>query len=114
MTAFTDIRAALESEIASISGVPDDRAWENVRFEPTTGSNWLRMSLFPTMTRAAVAGSNPQLRYQGIFTAKFSPGDIFTSGSTNVRISYSERQSGRSDGGWYFVPVTVGWFSYRQ
>jgi hypothetical protein len=39
MTAMTDIRAALEQQLVTVTGIPSssNRAWENVRFEPTPG-----------------------------------------------------------------------------
>ena len=47
MGAFTEIRAALESEIGNITGIPaaTQRAWENARFEPTVGIPWVQMQL---------------------------------------------------------------------
>lgn len=140
MSAFNEIRAALESEIANISGIPSasNRAWENARFEPATDpmTTWIQMRLDPLESRPAVRGINPQILYEGLFTVTiFAPqktgpaaaetladairdaytvNDTFTSGSTTVRIRYSERDPGFSDGPWFAIPVVVSWYTYRS
>jgi hypothetical protein len=48
-----DIRAALESHLAATSGLPSI-AYENVAFEPTTGTSFLKVQYLPTVTRPAV------------------------------------------------------------
>ena len=134
-----DIRAALESHLAGTSGLPSI-AYENVAFEPTTGTSFLKVQYFPTATRPAVRGLNPQLRYQGIFAVTvFTPEgkgpaaaddysnkvidafaattDIsFTNGDAEtikVSIDYAERQQGIIDSPWYFVPINIGWYIYK-
>jgi len=137
MSAFTEIRAALESEIGNIPGIPAaaQRAWENARFEPTVGTTWVRMQLEPLEQRPAVRGSSPQMLYEGLFVVTaFSPqkegpaaaetladairgaftvDDTFTAGTTTVRIRYAERDSGFSDGPWFGIPVYISWYTYR-
>jgi hypothetical protein len=134
-----DIRAALESHLAGTSGLPSI-AYENVAFEPTTGTSFLKVQYLPTATRPAVRGLNPQLRYQGIFAVTvFTPEgkgpaaaddysnkvidafaattDIsFTNGDAEtikVSIDYAERQQGIIDSPWYFVPINIGWYIYK-
>ena len=134
-----DIRAALESHLAGTSGLPSI-AYENVSFEPTTGTSFLKVQYLPTVTRPAVRGLNPQLRYQGIFAVTvFTPEgkgpaaaddysnkvidafaattDIsFTNGDAEtikVSIDYAERQQGIIDSPWYFVPINIGWYIYK-
>ncbi len=134
-----DIRAALESHLAGTSGLPSI-AYENVAFEPTTGTSFLKVNYLPTATRPAVRGLNPQLRYQGIFAVTvFTPEgkgpaaaddysnkvidafasttDIsFTNGDAEtikVSIDYAERQQGIIDSPWYFVPINIGWYIYK-
>jgi len=134
-----DIRAALESHLAGTSGLPSI-AYENVPFEPTTGTSFLKVQYLPTVTRPAVRGLNPQLRYQGIFAVTvFTPEgkgpaaaddysnkvidafaattDIsFTNGDAEtikVSIDYAERQQGIIDSPWYFVPINIGWYIYK-
>lgn len=138
MTAYTDIRAALEQQAITASGFPNaaNRAWENVRFEPTPGTSWARLSLIPSQSRPAVRGPSPQLLYEGLLLcdifapegtganaaetladavrAVFTVDDVLTVNSTNVRIRWSERGQGLVDSPWYQVPVTVSWYSYRS
>lgn len=137
MSVGNDIRAALEQEIANVSGVPasSQRAWENARFEPTTGTTWLRMRLQPTETRPATRGDSPQIRHQGLFLVDvFAPADegpasaetladairdrytvskVLTENSTNVRFDYAERGQGVIDHPWYMVPVAIAWYAYE-
>ena len=134
-----DIRAALESHLSATSGLPSI-AYENVAFEPTTGTSFLKVQYLPTVTRPAVRGLNPQLRYQGVFSVTvFAPEgqgpataddyankvidafaattDIsFTNGDAEtiiVSIDYAERQQGIIDSPWYFVPINIGWYIYK-
>ena len=134
-----DIRAALESHLAATSGLPSI-SYENVAFEPTTGTSFLTVQYLPTVTRPAVRGLNPQLRYQGVFSVTvFAPEgqgpataddyankvidafaattDIsFTNGDAEtiiVSIDYAERQQGMIDSPWYFVPINIGWYIYK-
>lgn len=62
-----DIRAALETHLSNISGLPDI-AYENVPYEPTTGQSFIRVAYVPTLRRPAVRGRNPQQEYRGIFS----------------------------------------------
>ena len=134
-----DIRAALESHLSATSGLPSI-AYEKVAFEPTTGTSFLKVQYLPTVTRPAVRGLNPQLRYQGVFSVTvFAPEgqgpataddyankvidafaattDIsFTNGDAEtiiVSIDYAERQQGMIDSPWYFVPINIGWYIYK-
>ena len=134
-----DIRAALESKLAATADLPTI-AYENVAFEPTTGTSFLKVQYLPTVTRPAVRGLNPQLRYQGVFSVTvFTPEgkgpataddytntvidafaattDIsFTNGDAEtitVSIDYAERQQGMVDSPWYFVPINIGWYIYN-
>lgn len=137
MTAYSDIRAALEQRVITVTGFPNaaNRAWENVRFEPTDGTTWARMTLAPSSSRPAVRGASPQILYEGLFLCDifapegtgpnaaetladavrdaFTVDDVLTQGSTNVRFRWSERNQGIPDSPWYQVPVTVSWYSYR-
>ena len=138
MTAMTDIRAALEQQVVTVSGFPSaaNRAWENVRFEPTPGTTWARMQIIPSAMRPSVRGPSPQILYEGIFLVDifapegngangadalsdairnaFTVDDILTENTTAVRFRWSERGQGLIDSPWYQVPVTVNWYSYRS
>jgi hypothetical protein len=134
-----DIRAALETHISTTANLPTI-AYENVVFEPTTGTSFIRVQYLPTVTRPAVRGLNPQLRYQGVFAVTvFTPEgngpstaddyvnkvinafqattDIsFTNSQSQtikVSIDYAERQQGLIDSPWYYVPINIGWYIYK-
>ena len=136
MSVFSDIRTALESQIASVTGIPSaaNRSWENVRFEPTTGTPWVRMTLLPGESRPAIRGENPVLSYLGLFQVdvfepsgggprtadtladairdQFSSGTDITVNTTTTRIRWSERLPGRLDPPWYMVPIQISWYTY--
>ena len=134
-----DIRAALETHISTTANLPDI-AYENVAFEPTTGISFIRVQYLPTVTRPAVRGLNPQLRYQGVFAVTvFTPegnGPSTADGYVNkvidafqattdisftnaesetikLSIDYAERQQGLIDSPWYYVPINIGWYIYK-
>jgi len=134
-----DIRAALETHISNTANLPDI-AYENVAFEPTTGTSFIRVMYLPTVTRPAVRGLNPQLRYQGVFAVTvFTPegnGPSTADGYVNkvidafqattdisftnaesetikLSIDYAERQQGLIDSPWYYVPINIGWYIYK-
>jgi len=134
-----DIRAALETHISTTADLPDI-SYENVAFEPTTGTSFIRVMYLPTVTRPAVRGLNPQLRYQGVFAVTvFTPegnGPSTADGYVNkvidafqattdisftnaesetikLSIDYAERQQGLIDSPWYYVPINIGWYIYK-
>tara|TARA_R110002124_G_scaffold237822_1_gene403093 strand:- start:199 stop:621 length:423 start_codon:yes stop_codon:yes gene_type:complete len=134
-----DIRAALETHISTTANLPTI-AYENVAFEPTTGTSFVKVQYLPTITQPAVRGLNPQLRYQGIFAVTvFTPEgngpstaddyvnkvinafqattDIsFTNAQSEtikLSIDYAERQQGLIDSPWYYVPINIGWYIYK-
>jgi hypothetical protein len=131
------IRAALETHLSTISGLPDI-AYENVPYEPTTGQSFIRVAYMPTLRRPAVRGLNPQLEYRGLLALNvYAPEgsgpavcedivekllegfgattDItYNDGSDDyaVCIDYAERSIGITDAPWYLIPVNIGWFIY--
>jgi len=134
-----DIRAALETHISTTANLPTI-AYENVVFDPTTSISFIRVQYLPTVTRPAVRGLNPQLRYQGVFAVTvFTPEgngpstaddyvnkvinafqattDIsFTNAQSEtikLSIDYAERQQGLIDSPWYYVPINIGWYIYK-
>jgi len=135
----SDIRAALETHISNTANLPDI-SYENVAFDPTTGTSFIRVQYLPTLTQPAVRGINPQLRYQGVFMVTvFTPEgngpstaddyankvinafaattDIsFTNAQSEtikLSIRYAERKQGLIDSPWYYVPINIGWYIYK-
>ena len=136
---YDDIRAALEVRLAAVSGIPAI-AYENVAFSPTTGTSFVKAKFIPTSRRPAVRGTNPQQRYEGVFTVFcYTPGgngpataddladkvieafdattDIsFTNAASEtiiVSVDYAERDNGFIDNPWYYVAVNIGWYLYK-
>jgi len=134
-----DIRAALETHISNTANLPDI-SYENVAFDPTTGTSFISVRYMPTSTKPAVRGLNPQLRYQGVFYVTVSTpegngpstADDYTnkvidafqattdisftnakSETIKVSIDYAERRQGLIDSPWYHVPISIGWYIYK-
>ena len=131
---YDDIRAALETNLISVSGLPSV-GWENVQFSPTTGTPYVKPRLIPTRREPAVRGTNPQMFYQGIYRVECyvpedqgpSAGDELADkiidafeaatdvsySGTIVSIRYAEREMAEIDGPFYMIPVNIGWYIYR-
>lgn len=131
---YDDIRAALETNLSSVSGLPSV-GWENVQFSPTTGIPYVKPRLIPTRREPAVRGTNPQMFYQGIYRVECyvpedqgpSAGDELADkiidafeaatdvsySGTIVSIRYAEREMAEIDGPFYMIPVNIGWYIYR-
>lgn len=130
---YDNIRAALETTLNSVDGIPSV-AWENVQFKPTTGQSYIKPRFLPTRREPAVRGTNPQMYYQGVFRIDcFVPEgegpaagddladsiieafeattDVSYSGTT-VSIRYAEREMAEVDGPFYVIPVNIGWYIY--
>lgn len=133
-TPYKTIRAALETKLASITGIPEI-SWENRQYSPTTGTPFVRVSFIPTVSEPAVRGLSPQMYYQGMLTVDccvpegFGPAEAddladlilnafpatsdVTYGDFVLPIRYSERGQGLQNGVFYMVPVTIGWYLYQ-
>ena len=130
---YKDIRRGLEYKLSQVSGIPDI-AYENINYDPTTGTSWVRPTFTPTSRRPAVRGSNPQQLYLGLFRVDcfvaegngplygdnlansiiedFDATTDITFNSKVVSIDYAERGEGRIDSPWYFIPINIGWYIY--
>lgn len=133
MTIINDIRACLDTHLSGTVGIPTI-ARQNVPFEPTTGTSFVKANLIPTSRRPAVRGLNPQQRYDGIYSLLIctpeglGPGagydiadlllarfDATTDISYNnyiVSIDYAEVRTSYLDSPFYCTPITVGWYIY--
>ena len=135
MPIMSDIRATLDTALASVSGLPDI-AFENAPFEQVAGVAHLRTALFLTSRRPAVRGPNPQHRYQGLYQVTiavpkdkgtgvaFDYADLIMTefdGSTdiigtdvNVSIEYAELGGQVFDEPFFLLPVQVAWYMYAD
>jgi len=134
MSLFSDIRAALEEQVSTISGVPTNLSWENVDFNPTHGESYLRLELVPISSEPAVRGFNPQEVHRGRFSVgvfvpenegpnaadtladavrdAFSPTTQLTKNTIKVCIRTARRGQGFLASPYYFVPVEINWYCY--
>lgn len=129
MTAIPAIRAALETQLATISPAIDT-AYENTPYVPTTGTPYQQVTLLPATPANAEIG--PAWTEQGIFQINlFYPKDAgpaaaqaraeliraafpfrasFTSGAITVNIiNTTEIGAARPDDDTFMVPVKIRW-----
>lgn len=134
MSIINDIRACLDTHLAGTVGLPTV-AHQNVPYEPTTGTAYVKVDMVPTSRRPAVRGLNPQQRYDGLYSIlictpeNLGPGagydiadllldrfdattDISLSGLT-ISIDYSEVRTSFLDSPFYCTPVTIAWYVYN-
>lgn len=138
MTIINDIRACLDTRLSGTTGIPTI-ARQNVPFEPTTGTSFIKADLVPTLRRPAVRGLNPQQRYDGLYSILICTPEGLGSGAgydiadllldrfnattdisyTNpsaqtyiVSIDYSEVRTSFLDSPFYCTPVTIAWYTY--
>lgn len=133
MTIINDIRACLDTHLSGTVGIPTI-ARQNVPFEPTTGTSYVKAEMVPTSRRPAVRGLNPQQRYDGLYSLLIctpeglGPGagydiadllldrfnattDISNAGLT-ISVDYSEVRTSFLDSPFYCTPITVAWYCY--
>ena len=133
MTIINDIRACLDTHLSGTVGIPTI-ARQNVPFEPTTGTSYVKADMIPTSRRPAVRGLNPQQRYDGLYSILIctpeglGPGagydiadllldrfnattDISNAGLT-ISVDYSEVRTSFLDSPFYCTPITVAWYCY--
>lgn len=133
MTIINDIRACLDTHLSGTVGIPTI-ARQNVPFEPTTGTSYVKAEMVPTSRRPAVRGLNPQQRYDGLYSILIctpeglGPGagydiadllldrfnattDISNAGLT-ISVDYSEVRTSFLDSPFYCTPITVAWYCY--
>ena len=127
---YQDIRAALTKQAKTAAGFPSAIAYENYFFEPTDGTPYARLTLFPQSSNPfSVDGNTSQ--HRGMFqvdiacpaqngtaqvesladavTTAFKTGLRLPAGSDTIRIDSSQRAPAMPDAAWITVPVTVSW-----
>lgn len=127
-THFTDIRAALDTQLATLSL---ETAYENVAYEPVEGTPYVLSTLLPAETVQIGLGTAGKDRHQGLYqidtifssgdSAVFSLPDTVADGfkrgtdllynGTTVSIRTVSIETGRQEGGYFVVPVTVRYYA---
>jgi hypothetical protein len=136
---YRDIRAALETKLKAVSGLPSI-SYENSSYDRKNGTSYVETSFLPTLRRPAVRGLSPQQRYQGVFRVVCyapegtGPGaadeladkvlnafeattdaSYLNNSGENIIVSidYAEREGGGLDTPFYYVPVNIGFYIYN-
>lgn len=131
---YQEIRAALDNRLKTTTDIPDI-AFENVPYNATTGTNFVRARMVPTTRRPSVRGSSPIQRYQGIYSVlvctaegtgsganldivdsivdRFEATTDITFGSETVTIEYVDVGNGYIDTPFYCIPINIGWYVYN-
>ena len=138
MTIINDIRACLDTHLSSTVGIPAI-ARQNVPYQATTNTPFIKVDFMPTSRRPAVRGLNPQQRYDGLYNILICTPEGLGSGAgydiadllldrfnattdvvytnptdaTIVSIDYSEVRTSFLDSPFYCTPITVGWYIYN-
>jgi hypothetical protein len=133
MTIINDIRACLDTHLSGTVGIPTI-ARQNVPFEPTTGTSYVKADMIPTSRRPAVRGLNPQQRYDGLYSllictpeglgpgagydiadlllARFEATTDISNAGLTISVDYSEVRTSFLDSPFYCTPITVAWYCY--
>ncbi|MEM7806276.1 MAG: phage tail terminator-like protein [Pseudomonadota bacterium] len=134
MAELGDIRAALETRLASAPNLPALVAWENVRFSRPSNALWVETETRRTSIRPSARGPNAQLRHDGLFFVRIHQpqangasasddlaDDIrkhfplsvdMAAGSVTVRTLYAEVLTPVNDAPWFVTTVVVSWYTY--
>ncbi len=124
----------LEARLRSIVDVPTIVS-ENVQYDPSVGTAFVRTRFMPGARRAIDVGQNPLNRIEGIYMVSlyhpinvgsgpglilgdivldnFPPHSVLSSGSDYVEIMFSEMSMGFPNEKFYCTPVTIGWFAHN-
>lgn len=128
------IRATLETHLAATTGIPT-LVFENVDFDPSVMTAFVRVKFAPAARRPLDVGSNPLSRVEGVYiltvcqpkntgegpglavadtlSNRFPPHSVVTYGSVFVGIDYSEVGTSYPDDLYHCIPVTIGWYAHN-
>lgn len=128
------IRKLLETKLSEVVGIPDI-AWENIKYNPTTGSPYVKPTFIPTIRRPNCVGVNPEQYYQGLFqlecfvptgrgpseadelaqllTTEFDATTTISDTDVSIIIRRTEVSQGITDDAWHKTIVSISWFTYN-
>lgn len=133
MTLYVDIRGALQSRLAAVTGVPAI-AYEGMPYTPVIGTPFINAQIVQSNGRPATMGDDHLLLHSGSFElgvtypsgagtlaaetmadtikADFRANDVLTQGSTKVRLRYAERYMADITPDWVRIPISIGWYLF--
>lgn len=136
MSVSQDIRRALEQRLVTVAGLPTDRGWETVDFEPTPGTPYVKMMIEKDTTRPEAMGDAAQKLHEGeaIVTVAYPLGSgavdaelvsdairdafptslVLSEGSHVVRFRWAEPRLAINDRPWYVVTSAIRWYVYSD
>lgn len=133
---YDKIQAALETHLATSPFTLPDVSYQNVKYVPTTGEEFIKVQVLPTSRRESSKGNNRKSRVQGLMNLLLHFPEDTGSGDTNdlanklvgrfdstvdishdgivLSLEYVEVQSGYTKSPWYITPITVAWYIYES
>lgn len=135
MGVHSDIRSALRARLLTTPDLPTDRAWENVRYEPTEGRAYLREKLLPNGSTPQTIGDFIRVRHDVLYQVDllfpldkgakaaetladtllqliFYPGLVVSANGQTVTIKAAQRAASLQRDTWYQVPVTISAYAF--
>lgn len=136
MSLRQSIRAALETCLTTVSGLPAERSWENVSFQPPDpGTAWVEATVSWGPSIAITTGPSPTYRHEGLFAvdlhyplgngpaladaaadaviAAFPVSLALLQSGVTTRIRFARRTGpGFRENAWFKAPVTIGWRTF--
>lgn len=137
MTTIPDVDVQSALNDALYDAFPDDPvAWENTKYEPMTGTLYLRVWLLPAEPEVVTLGQLPWLERMGVFqvsvfapiktgfmaakakaaaiVAAFGANTSFVYNGLEVIIDKAWPSSAMVEDGWYHVPVNIRYRCHYQ
>lgn len=131
MTVFNDIQAALDTQLATITGTPI--AFPNIPYTPSADTTYLRASFLPADTVQSSLGTSGRDETNGVYQVDvvaprgsgrpslpdtvadtFKRGTVLTYNSRSLRVRSVSIGSAILDDEWYFVPVSIDFQIYTE
>jgi len=131
MTVFNDIQAALDTQLATITGT--QIAFPNIPYTPQAGTTYLRASFLPAETLQASLGGVGKDETNGIYQVDvvaprgsgrpsevdtvadtFKRGTVLTYNSQSLRVRSVSMGPAILDEEWYFIPVSIDFQTYTE
>lgn len=135
MANFLEITRAIAGHLSTLTG-GWPIAYPNLAYEPTTGTDYLRLSFIPALTEQADLGtnglnSNIGIAQVDVFSAgqdgwseafdkaddiaeHFKRGTKLTNGGIVVTIQSVELGPPLNEGGWYQLPISINYRAYTE